>query len=75
MPSKAQAGRPLQPPDPGTPAAMLKLVTELRARRIQRGMTIAELATEIGYSIQHISGTERAKSPVSARFVAALGAQ
>ena len=42
-------------------------------------MTLTALGAEIGYSPQHISGAELAKSPVSARFVAAcdhaLGAE
>jgi hypothetical protein len=65
-----QAGRPLNPLDPSASAAA-KLGADLRAQRLERGLTLQALAAKIGYSPQHISSAELAKSPVSGPFVAA----
>jgi transcriptional regulator with XRE-family HTH domain len=63
-------------PDASCAAA---LGAEIRARRVARNLTLHALSRHIGYTPQHISDAELAKSPVSEPFVAAvdraLGAQ
>jgi transcriptional regulator with XRE-family HTH domain len=48
-----------------------RLGTEIRRRRKARGLTLNALASMIGFSLQHLSEVERAKAPMSGRFVAA----
>jgi transcriptional regulator with XRE-family HTH domain len=71
-------GRPPKPLDPDASHAA-RLGSEIRARRLAQGLTLEALAALIGYSPQHISGVELARTPVSDRFAAAcdhaLGAQ
>jgi transcriptional regulator with XRE-family HTH domain len=64
------AGRPLKPLDPNASAAA-KLGAELRARRLDCGLTLAALGSQIGYSPQHVSEVERANVSFSGSFVVA----
>jgi transcriptional regulator with XRE-family HTH domain len=64
------AGRPLKAVDPSASAAA-RLGADLRARRVERELTLSELGEKIGFSAQYISGAELARTTVSARFVAA----
>jgi hypothetical protein len=66
----AQAGRPLNPLDASASAAA-RLGADLRAQRLECGLTLEALAAKIGYSPQHVSSAELAKSSVSGPFVAA----
>jgi len=63
-------GRPLKAVDPNASAAA-KLGADLRARRVERDLTLTELGNKVGFSAQYISGAELARTTVSARFVAA----
>ncbi|MGH2941949.1 MAG: helix-turn-helix domain-containing protein [Solirubrobacteraceae bacterium] len=63
-------GRPLKRVDADASAAA-RLGAELRARRVERELTLTQLGDEIGFSAQYISGAELAKTAISARFVAA----
>jgi transcriptional regulator with XRE-family HTH domain len=67
----ARRGRPLKPLDRDSSVAAW-LGAEIRARRLQRGLTLAALARLAGYSAQHVSEVERATAPVSGSFVAAV---
>jgi transcriptional regulator with XRE-family HTH domain len=64
------AGRPLKPlnPDNGDAA---KLGAELRSYRLAAGLTLEALGREIGYTAQHISAAEQAKTTCSRPFIAA----
>jgi transcriptional regulator with XRE-family HTH domain len=66
----AVTGRPPKAVDPDA-SASARLGAELRARRAERKLTLAQLGDEVGFSAQYISGAELAKTTVSARFVAA----
>jgi transcriptional regulator with XRE-family HTH domain len=48
-----------------------RLGAEIRTRRQAQGLTLKALATLIGFSPQHLSEVELAKTPVSGRFIAA----
>jgi transcriptional regulator with XRE-family HTH domain len=64
-------GRPPKAVDPDASCAA-RLGAELRACRMARGLTLQALSRRIGYTPQHISDAELAKSPVSEPFVAAV---
>jgi transcriptional regulator with XRE-family HTH domain len=64
------AGRPLKAVDRDASAAA-RLGADLRALRVERDLTLAELGDKISFSAQYISGAELAMTIVSARFVAA----
>lgn len=61
MPDKLR-GRPLKPIAPDAPAAAAALGAKLRQLRTDRGLTQHELGQLAGYTPQHISEVERAKS-------------
>lgn len=63
-------GRPLTPLNPDASASAL-LGAKLRAHRLDKGLTLKALADLIGYSQQHISEVERAKSTPAQPFIAA----
>jgi transcriptional regulator with XRE-family HTH domain len=63
-------GRPSNPLNPDASHAAW-FGAELRKRREDEDLTLEAFSTRIDYSPQHISQAERAKAPVSARFVAA----
>lgn len=65
-----------QPPDspspnPPTMSHAVRLGSEIRRRRKTRKLTLEALASMIGFSLQHLSEVERAKAPMSGRFVVA----
>lgn len=62
-------GRPPHRVNPDA-SAIARLGAELRERRQSEGLTQAELAALIGFSIQHISEVELAKAPSSSAFIA-----
>jgi hypothetical protein len=64
------AGRPLKAVDPDASAAA-RLGAELRARRVERDLTLTRLGDKIGFSAQYISDAKLARTTVSARLVAA----
>jgi transcriptional regulator with XRE-family HTH domain len=64
----ARRGRPLKPLNPAASGAA-RLGAALRERRLERGLTLDELATLVGYSAQHISQVERARASASQQFV------
>jgi transcriptional regulator with XRE-family HTH domain len=64
-------GRPPTSVDPDASCAA-RLGAEIRACRAAHGLTLHALARRIGYTPQHISDAELAKSPVSEPFVAAV---
>jgi transcriptional regulator with XRE-family HTH domain len=64
------SSRPPNPLDPDDSHAA-RLGTEIRTRRKAGGLTLKALASMIGFSLQHLSEVERAKAPMSGRFVAA----
>lgn len=68
MPDKLR-GRPPKPIAPGAPAAAAALGAKLRQLRTDRGLTQHELGELSGYTPQHISEVERAKSKPTAKFV------
>jgi transcriptional regulator with XRE-family HTH domain/tetratricopeptide (TPR) repeat protein len=70
MEGKRGRGRPLTPLDPSASASAL-LGAKLRARRIDKGLTLKQLAALIGFSQQHISEVERAKSTPGQPFMEA----
>jgi transcriptional regulator with XRE-family HTH domain len=70
MEGKRGRGRPLTPLDPDASGSAL-LGAELRARRVEKRLTLKELAALVGYSQQHISEVERAKSTPGHPFIAA----
>jgi len=47
-----------------------RLGAEIRRCRKAQGLTLKALASMIGFSLQHLSEVERAKAPMSGRFVA-----
>jgi transcriptional regulator with XRE-family HTH domain len=65
------AGRPPNPLNPDASAAA-KLGAAIRDARVAEGLTLEALGGRIGYTPQHISAAEQAKSSLSKRFVAAL---
>ena len=69
--AQARRGRPPTPLDPGASHAA-KLGAEVRTRRTDAGLTLEALAGRVGFSPQHISEVERAKTTPAAAFVAAV---
>lgn len=71
-------GRPPKPLNPDASGAA-RLGAALRARRVEKGLTLEQFAEQIGYSPQHVSQVELAQTSVSGSFVArcdrALNAQ
>jgi transcriptional regulator with XRE-family HTH domain len=63
-------GRPPKPLDPDASHAA-RLGAEIRARRLERALTLEALAEKIGFTPQHVSEVELAKASVSRPFVAA----
>lgn len=63
-------GRPPKPLDPNASNAA-RLGAELRSRRLERELTLEALAGRIGFTPQHVSEVELAKTSVSRPFVAA----
>ncbi|MEA2224315.1 MAG: hypothetical protein QOH83_2691 [Solirubrobacteraceae bacterium] len=63
-------GRPPKPLDP-TASNAARLGAELRSRRLERDLTLEALAGRIGFTPQHVSEVELAKTSVSRPFVAA----
>jgi transcriptional regulator with XRE-family HTH domain len=63
-------GRPPKPLDPEASHAA-RLGAEIRARRLAQGLTQKGLADLIGFTFQHISEVELAKTAVSKPFVVA----
>lgn len=61
-------GRPPTPLDP-TASHSARLGFELRASRLDEGLTLEELAGRIGFSPQRISDVERAKATPSLQFI------
>jgi len=71
MTSKSERrGRPPKPLDPEASSAA-RLGAELRALRAERGLTLEALGRLVGFSPQHISEVERARTPPSHPFTAA----
>jgi transcriptional regulator with XRE-family HTH domain len=68
MEGKRGRGRPLTPLDPDASASAL-LGAKLRTRRVDKGLTLKELAALTGFSQQHISEVERAKSTPGHPFI------
>ncbi|MGH8733006.1 MAG: helix-turn-helix domain-containing protein [Burkholderiales bacterium] len=70
-------GRPPTPVDPDASAGH-RLGHAIRTRRLESGLTLDQLAVRTGYTPQHISEIERAKTSVGEHFVSivdrALGA-
>jgi len=67
------AGRP---PNPLTPEASLAhaVGAEIRGLREAAGLTLEELGLRVGYTAQHLSAAEQAKTTLSCNFLAALDA-
>jgi len=65
---RPRRGRPLKPLAPDASSAA-RLGAALRERRLERGLTLEELAAMVGYSAQHLSQVERAQASVSRQFV------
>jgi len=63
-------GRPPKPLDPSASNAA-RLGAELRSRRLERELTLEALAGLIGFTPQHVSEVELAKTSVSRPFVEA----
>src|SRR4051794_1324749 len=63
-------GRPPKSVDP-TVSSSARLGAEIRASRVARGLTLHALARRIGFTPQHISEVELAKTSPSESFVAA----
>jgi|SRR5215218_2567533 len=61
-------GRPLKALNRDASSAA-RLGAALRACRLERGLTLEELAALVGYSAQHVSQAERAQASVSRHFV------
>lgn len=68
--TQPRRGRPPTPIDPDASHAA-RLGFEIRNARQTRGLTLTGLAALIGFSPQHISGVELAKTLVSGAFVTA----
>jgi transcriptional regulator with XRE-family HTH domain len=66
----ASPGRPPNPLDADA-SSKAYLGADIRGRRQAEGWTLKELAERVGYSLQHVSEVERAKTWPSAPFVAA----
>ena len=66
----ARRGRPLKPLDPDATMASW-LGAELRARRVARDLTQQALGDLIGYSPQHVSEVERARTAPAQPFIVA----
>jgi transcriptional regulator with XRE-family HTH domain len=64
-------GRPPKSVDPDASCAA-RLGAEIRASRVARNLTLHSLSRRIGYTPQHISDAELAKSSVSGSFVSAV---
>jgi transcriptional regulator with XRE-family HTH domain len=64
-----QRGRPPKPLNPDASGAA-RLGAALRARRMANGLTLDQLAEQIGYSPQHVSQVELAQASASGSFVA-----
>ena len=67
---RPRRGRRPRSRDPGA-SSSARLGAELRALRTQRGLTLRQLAEQIGFSTAHLSAVELAKSPASEQFVLA----
>ena len=63
-------GRPLKSVDASASCAA-RFGAELRGTRVAQNLTLAALASRIGYTLQHISEVELAKAGVSKAFVEA----
>jgi transcriptional regulator with XRE-family HTH domain len=68
--NQPRRGRPPKPLDPNASNAA-RLGAELRTRRLERDLTLEALAGQIGFTPQHVSEVELAKTSVSRAFVAA----
>jgi transcriptional regulator with XRE-family HTH domain len=68
--NQPRRGRPPKPLDPNASNAA-RLGAELRSRRLERDLTLEALAGQIGFTPQHVSEVELAKTSVSRAFVAA----
>jgi transcriptional regulator with XRE-family HTH domain len=64
-------GRPPKSVDPNA-SATARLGAEIRACRVARGLTLEALSVLIGYTLQHLSEVELAKTYPSKSFVAAV---
>lgn len=62
-------GRPPKPVDGGA-SAQAFFGSELRRLRVDRGLRLADLASRVGYSVQHISAVERGTVAASEQFAA-----
>ena len=69
--AQPRRGRPPNPLDPNASHAA-KLGAEIRDRRTDAELTLEQLANQVGFSQQHISEVERAKTTPGAAFVAAV---
>ena len=67
QPPNSQPPHSLDPDD----SHAARLGIEIPTRRKAQGLTLNALASMIGFSLHHISEVERAKAPISGRFVAA----
>lgn len=63
-------GRPSKSLDPSLSQAAF-LGWRLRQVRLQRALTLSQLATRVGYSAQHIGAVERAEAAPSEAFISA----
>jgi transcriptional regulator with XRE-family HTH domain len=70
MTQQPRRGRPPKQLDP-TASNAARLGAELRSRRLERELTLEGLARLIGFTPQHVSEVELAKTSVSMPFVAA----
>jgi transcriptional regulator with XRE-family HTH domain len=68
---QARRGRPPKPLDRSASEAA-RLGAEIRARRLAQNLTLEALSELAGFSYQHVSEVERAKSTASQPFVAAV---
>ena len=64
-------GRPLKPVDPDASAGH-RLGYEIRSLRLDRGLTLEQLAGLSHYTMQHISQVELARTTVSEHLVMTL---
>ena len=69
--AQPRRGRPPNPIDPNASHAA-RLGAEIRDRRTDAELTLEQLAKQVGFSQQHISEVERAKTTPGAAFVAAV---
>lgn len=70
---KRRPGRPPKTTDPGS-SAIAALGAQLRRLRIDRGLTLAQLARLVGYSGQHLGAVERGQAVPSEVVVSACDA-